>query len=773
MSYPTIAPANYENTYPAGFHSVGSEALPWTLGQKVEQAHNKLLEQRLFLQQLLAHNTSEVRLAQKKKTPELKSKNSIWDVIKLTDRFKKSEYDSLQSREELLRFDAVHHAKEMALIEPVTRFSYWHTPKTNETLGDGYSEDISLMLNAFTQDLAQKGMDAARASIEALTFENAKEALSQIALTKLSNSKTELSIDQINQTSLDQSINLSNQAVLITSFPDDEASGYHGVDSKYNWMNPETHHSFFYLLRVGKIKTNADGTLSEFEIHTTQYRMWPNAHRAIQLHELFGAPLTDQSLSPQDRLDQLKNENHSLPNLLFANLIHLDESALQKIAMKLGFNYTELLEKDSQIGPTDQKEDSFEKIFKQLLYSNSQEDVINYTHIPSVELDEFWHMQELYFSDFYLEVAQPVFAEITQLQSRLSELSGKEKLELLKYIQQKIDYLDKAFFYYSKILLGWVQINNTNPKYAEAFKEKSKLKQLMSFQQKLLLRLLGQKQTTELPDVDKLKVALEIDHKIATKQFVSAAEKKQLLSIWGFFSAVGSFSSLLQCGTIAPFTMPITIMNNGFGAESIPTFSASLSQIPIPEKQKLLELLTQEEYVELDLTSQGAKKVYTVPKSYLSGKGCIVGQDGSVLGPCIDPETNQRIPLDDPRDTMAFPLTLAEFHQYITELQKNVEQQTLTELDQLFQDEEFSDEDKRKAQVAIKKIRQRLIKNSVGLQELFTGDVVNRNAATNEWLKELLMKLSFSLNPVETLVQEVEQKLKTEKQTVEQSLEFI
>ncbi len=382
-------------------------------------------------------------------------------------------------------------------------------------------------------------------------------------------------------------------------------------------------------------------------------------------------------------------------------------------------------------------------------------------------------MQEEYFNNFYLTVALPVFEEISELQTSSQELDLKTQ----RLIQTKIDYLDKAFFYYSKILLGWIKIHNTNPNYTEGFRERSQTKNLMALQQKLLLRILGQKQTQIMPSVSELRTVLDIDHRLATNQAVSNDEKKRLLTAWGFFSFVGNFGSLLQCGTIAPFTLPISVMNRSFSAgSSLSEFSSSIAGISIPEKQLLLQTLQKEEYVELNLTKQNppAKRIYTVPKSYLAGEGCIVGEDGAVLGPCIDPATKERIPLDDPRDTLAFPMTLIEFNQYMKTLQKNIEQTTLSEIDTLFQSEDFSSEDKRKAQVVIKKLRQRLLKKSLGLQEFITGDLTNNQfQSDNEWLKTLVVKLSFSLNPVQTLMQEVEKKLQEKDPILNKAVEQI
>jgi len=392
-----------------------------------------------------------------------------------------------------------------------------------------------------------------------------------------------------------------------------------------------------------------------------------------------------------------------------------------------------------------------------------------------------------------------VFAEINQLQKyqnagdQLKNLSNQPDIQTLKLIQTKIDYLDKAFFYYSKILMSWIKIHNTNPNYTEAFKERDQIKKLMDFQQKLLLKLLGQKQSQSIPTTQELKTVLNIDHRLATHQQVSHTEKKKLLNIWGFFSFVGNFSSLLQCGTLAPFTMPISIMNRsisvgnsaGLGAgnltASLSEFSASIAQISVPEKQQLLKLLKKEEYVELDLTKNipPAKKIYTVPKSYLEGAGCIVNENGEVLGPCFETQTDEsgqetksRIPLDDPRDTLTFPMTLHEFNQYVETLQKNIEQASLNQLDEIFQSTDFSDQDKRKAQVAIKKLRQKLIKKSLNLQDFISGNVTNSEFySNNSWLKELIIKISFSQNPVQTLIQEVEAKLNEKDHNATQFLE--
>ncbi|GIK84483.1 MAG: hypothetical protein BroJett025_11050 [Patescibacteria group bacterium] len=682
-----------------------------SLPERITSVHKQLLEQRLLFQQLV---TEQLRKRKNKKKEALHSKNSIWDAVKLAQRFQKPEYHTRQAKIDLLRFDAVHHAKEMALVEPVTTFSYWHTVENNQTLGDGYFEDMGLMLNTFTQDLAQNGFNANRASIESITFERAKNILTKIATTG------------------------KKDALLITSFPDDIESGYHGVDSKHNWDKPETHHSFYYLLQVGAIHKDKGGSVTQFEIHTTQFRAWPNARQAIQFHEQLGSPLT-QFDAP-------------IPNLLFANTIQLTQENLESIASSMGLT----------------GQSSIESLFREILNSSSEEHSINSTHIPKVNLSEFWQVQENYFNDFYLTVALPVFEEISQLENK------KMDQKTQKYLQTKIDYLDKAFFYYSKIILGWIKIHNTNPNYLATFAEKSRIQKLMDFQQKLLLQLLGQKQTNDIPSIDDLKTVLDIDHRLATRQAVTGEEKKKLLSIWGFFSYVGNFASLLQCGAMTPFSIPLSIMNSTptMGV-SLAEFSGSLVSISLPERQKFLSLLQKETYIELDLTKQtpAAKRVYVVPKSYLDGAGCIVNDSGEVLGPCVDPVTKQRISLDDPRDTLAFPMTLAEFTQYINKLQQSIEQTSLTQIDSIFQTSDFSPIEKRKAQAVIKKMRQKLIKNSLGLQEFISGNITNDLESNNIWLQELILKLAFSINPVQTLIEEVELRLREKDPILEEIFE--
>ncbi len=680
---------------------------------QLDTTYKRLLEQKLLLQSLFREQRTL------KKHSQLRSKNSIWDTVKLLERFKKPEYQSSESRAELLRADAIHHAKEMALVEPVTKFSYWHTIEKNKTTGDGYFEDLGFMLNTFAQDLAEKGLNASRASIEVVSFERAKKALTKIA------------------------INQTNEAILITSFPDSKDAGYHGVDSKFIWDKPETYHSFFYLLRVGEVIRDSTNAITAFEIKTTQYRAWPNARQAIQIHEQLGQAIT--------------NFDAPIPNLLFANLIQLNPDQLRIVLSKIEVPSDVTADKDLVF--SNNLEDIFERLFSKFLQINSEKYTINHTQLPEVDQNEFWQLQEKYFSEFYLAVALPVFEEISLLLKSEQKLDKKTQ----KLVQMKIDYLDKAFFYYSKILLGWIKIHNTNPNYTDAFKEKSRVKKILDFQQRILLRILGQEQSNEIPNVEKLKEVLDIDHRLSTRQTVSDDEKKKLLSVWGFFSFVGRFTSLLQCGTMTPFSMPLTIMSNTDNlGSSLIEFSSSLSSISIPEKQRFLASLQKEEYVELDLTHQNppAKKIYSVPKSYLEGKGCIVNSSGDVLGPCIDPLTNERISLDDPRDTLAFPMSLIEFNRYIKTLQENIQQNTLSEIDQIFQTENFSPQEKRRAQLAIKKLRQKLIKQSLGLQEFITGNVINQQFDfNNTLLKKLALKLSFSLNAVETLTLEVEKML--------------
>lgn len=635
------------------------------------------------------------------------SRNSIFDSKKLIDRFVNSEdYSSTEAKISLINHDLDHYVREMAIVEPVTRFNYKVNFAEKKVTGDGYHEDINLLLSNFTKDLCAKGFSASRSTIDAVTLLKVQEFLCDFV------KKGE------------------NKSIILTSPPDISSNGYPGVDSLYDWDHPETNHTFYFHAQAKNI------TESGFEIHTTQYRLWPNIRQNLQIHERLNCPV------PIDILNNTKKGD--VPAIIMSNLIAVNNEELLNLDIK------------EDNGPIDENETEIEKKIRQVLFLDCESYQITHHNIPTFDHKDFWKTESEY-RNFYINNALPIFNNIEKNKNKLTK----------KQLQMEINKLDDLFLLYSSVLTAYIKNNNSNPLFEKVFFERNKLKQIKEkINEKIIkmlvkLKYLEAKKVTEIPSVNDLTEKHQILSNLREGKKINKSEKMKILELWGFLNYAASFSSLLQCGILAPFTLPISILKQPFGLNSIKDFSIALKTIPTNEKSKLLDFLNSERYVELDLRSKGAKKVFVVPKSYLEGKGCVVDEDGNVLGPCIDPSTGKRISLEDPRETMAYPLSMSDFLKMKNELEKQVNQRYLESIENiLLNEKDLAENEKTKAREIIKKIKKMIIKPIIGLQEFVTGEFINTDKKTSkQWLKDLLIEVKRSSNPIDFLTNFVNTKI--------------
>lgn len=676
----------------------------------------------------------------KEYSEKLVSKNTAWNTANLIKRFAEPQYHSEAARVKLLSRDGAHFAQEFLLVRPVTQFSYEIKRSDIKSLmaqESGYTEAMTTYTAKFAQDLAANGLNANRATIEHQTLQNIQQYFAALTPEELT----------------------ASPAVLLTSFPDDVSLGYHGSDTKKHPHDPkkkERHHSFYYLLTAKP--TDAD-TIS---ITTTQYRVWHNAHQALGFHKLLEKPI--------DELDC------PVPNALFANTIPLDATQLQSILEKTTTG--ELPPPEHFPDPATEQE--IERLFRTLLYADAHAHSHNHTQRPTISEADFWetyitddneeHIVPLLFGSFYLPIVLPLFSQAVTTYTQLLEAEQlrdhSTQKKLYKTLQKQINTLDTAFFYYHKTALGTIKALNQSEIYAEYLKKNQKT-QVREWLQNKLLSAKNKNAVSVHPSGEQLQKAFNAEQRLRAGEDLTTDEKNILISTWGFFSFAGGAASLLQCGALAPFTLPLSALKNTgaptymgsnvlgglrMGSTQPDAFVRSLEKISVFDKQLLLQDLTKEPYVELDLRAQGATHIWSVPQSYLEKNGCVVGENGEVLGPCIDPQTKQRISLNDPRDTFAFPMPLQAFAEKIRLLEQSILTDSNTDIALHIDDAvQLSEDQKKQARALLKKLYHLLFRQTLGLDALFNGVIVSTANTTPAILQSLALQLNFARNPLATL----------------------
>lgn len=219
---------------------------------------------------------------------------------------------------------------------------------------------------------------------------------------------------------------------------------------------------------------------------------------------------------------------------------------------------------------------------------------------------------------------------------------------------------------------------------------------------------------------------------------LTPAQIGKLKELNTFFMVSNRMFSLAQCGVFSPISL-------AFKVNSFAGLKTELGGLSITNKQELLKQLEQEEFIELDLTDQGATQVWMVPASYLADPGCRVGtgeekdgfvmENGRVYGPCITPEFPFGIPLDDPLEQLAMPLTQQQYNELLHTLQLETQESQFDEIEQHLQ-ENLDDQapDSYLIWQTFHQIKDKILKPTLSIQELLNSDFVSQKAKL--WLDE-------------------------------------
>lgn len=488
----------------------------------------------------------------------------------------------------MLRADTEHLVRELSLAETKTTYSL--SIDSKQFLGEGYGdESLELMLSNFVQLLTEKGLSSSRAVVELLVFERVKKFFAEYA------AEPNLAPDT------------PKPIVIITSPPDTQQEGYHGIDSLRQFDAAESHHSFIYVMEI----TGQEN--SKLSIQVTQYRTWHNLAGLLALHSELGGGF-------------IPDPNVPLPQQLFANTLLVPTPDVATIHTQL----------------------------EQLFYQDAASWVRRPDQAPSLEnrgaFDQEWRQ---FFEDFYLPEALRLYQRSARHPDLLPPHHVLAQLELL-------------FSFFIRAVEKRVQELNTNPLYLELL-EQQLLADILKYPDKateLEARLLELQQPHKPQPLRKRQATinkayrLQVKHDILGEQLTRHEANWYNANLTGVISISNFVMGSAQCYTLAPFTTAAQ-MGRAFSTpgETLRLFSASLETTSLFSRQELYQDLLKQDYVEIRLP--GTQKVYMVPKSYLAAPGCRVTPEGKVLGPCD-------VLLDD--DPLALPMTQPEFNQFLLEL---------------------------------------------------------------------------------------------------------
>lgn len=231
------------------------------------------------------------------------------------------------------------------------------------------------------------------------------------------------------------------------------------------------------------------------------------------------------------------------------------------------------------------------------------------------------------------------------------------------------------------------------------------------------------------------------------REQLSVKDKASLLLSSDTLQAVSQISSLAQCGIVAPFTAPASMLRAaGLTSPGLLTPTAlrfqakELVALDRVSAVSYLDQLESLQYQELNLTKVGATQIYMVPtaegNNYLEGLGCSVAPNGEVVGPCqlpdVDPEffatlnaaetPEYRIPLSSPLETLALPMDQASFLEFVNSLRSELAETQLSELEQEFAaNTSLSLAEKSEASHLFDLLKTKLFKTSISFDEFMAG----------------------------------------------------
>ncbi len=350
------------------------------------------------------------------------------------------------------------------------------------------------------------------------------------------------------------------------------------------------------------------------------------------------------------------------------------------------------------------------EMLEALLYQHETKWPVNRSQFPDLNIEEFNQLSQQIF-EHYFQAVLPIFTNQDE-----------------KKLQQQLKHLDVLFSSAFQTML----------KYGEQFlptneKKKTSQKQI----EKLTLNQIFNRYQE--------KTALQLQ--ILVGQKLTPAQIGKLKELNTFFMVSNRMFSLAQCGIFSPVSLALKVNN-------LAGLKIELNALSLTNKQELLKQLDQAEYIELDLTAAGASQIWMVPTSYLEAPGCRVGtgevkngiimEKGKVYGPCVTPEYPFGIPLDDPLEQLAMPLTKQQYDELLSTLQQETQQAQFDEIEQHLQ-EQVTDEDPNNYFIwlTFHQIQEKILKPTLSFQELLNSDLVSQEARF--WLQEKDYELLTSL----------------------------
>ncbi len=321
-----------------------------------------------------------------------------------------------------------------------------------------------------------------------------------------------------------------------------------------------------------------------------------------------------------------------------------------------------------------------------LIYANEQNWPVNRTDFPDIDRESFENIRNQIFEYYYLYAAEVLLSDVDP--------------DNPKQLRQAIKELDVYFASTFETLIKWVEDQTEGQKGFLDFARNDKARN-------------AQRVTRNV--IPLLNERLALQQKALTGNKLSFKEVARLSQLSSIFSISNRLLSLAQCGVFSPVSLGLKNINTLTG------LNAQLSILSPEIKLQMLQNIEKQDYVELDLTHQGANKVWMVPKSYLETPGCYVGEDGEVYGPCD-------IPLNDPAETLALPMTKTEYETMITQLQHNMAKQQLDDIDNHIKDNFATDSQNPKIQEEFSKLKEVVLKESQSLQDFISNTTMTAEA---------------------------------------------
>jgi hypothetical protein len=677
-----------------------------------------------------------------------------------------------QEKESLLTPDMKHVIDEMLEMKKETVFPIELTRE--DGFGEGYAESMELQMANFVRLIEQQGLLASRSFLEQVLFQRVFNQLFSVAeqhIAKLAAGETHTLYPNI--------------VYMVTSPPDKKEAGYHGINSLRNWNAKERHHSFHFVYIIDKIVTEKDeqGNLcvKSVSVKAVQFRTWHNINELLALHQRLATPIdvakrfpiTNQIIanttafsfpendSQEDILNFFRKELYEGETNWARNteqIPRFSKQGKQKLRLELGIltqgEYLELVElKKSFIGN------------KSAAYLNQQHleqfpDLAFLIEYPSFEVLK----QKSFFHKLYLQPMLELFRNISDEQ--INDPAFRKRLSKQVHLREEV---------FTKAVKLRIEELNINPTYTEFVKNDKVLSLFknpfdISNIIKQVRAITSEEEGVPLNNSQRLQDQVRAhrileDDQVFHKKIADHDRKWLAENAVSLFS-LGGLGGAMQCYTIGALQLPSKIFDPGSGESITSAVVKALAGSDLETKQRSLQQIELEKYVELDLP--GANRIWMVPASYLENAGCRVGENGVVLGPCSSKKYPEGIPLDAPEEKTneiggPFAMNRFQFAEFVRGIKESILQDQLE--DQL-DFEHLSETDKRKAQTLITELTRKLFK--VSLSNLIAG-VDDYQEDAYKLPQEKLQKIT-SVEALEKLVIELES---SENETDHEELEAL